>query len=169
MGLFFWRFTMDVGCFYYLRDQYFIDFPDGGLMHNKEYDSGQMHDRPCFYAFRDNSSRLFWFIPISSKVDKYHTIYDRISARYGKCYTIVFGKVLGYEKAFLIQNMCPVSEKYIDKQYLDSLSHYPVRIDNRLEKEIRKKAKTVLAMERHGTKLLFPDVFKIEKRLLEEE
>ena len=33
--------------------------------------------------------------------------------KYHRCDTIVFGEVLGHEKAFLIQNMCPITEKYM--------------------------------------------------------
>ena len=42
----------------------------------------------------------------------------------------------------------------------------PVRIDGRLESEIISKAKRVLALQRKGINLIFPDVLKIEKELL---
>ena len=44
---------MKTGHFYYINDQYFVDFPDPYLMKNKETIDGQAHDRPCFYAFLD--------------------------------------------------------------------------------------------------------------------
>lgn len=50
---------MDKGHFYYINDQYFIDFPDTMLMKNKETISGQPHDRPCFYAFEDQRTGLY--------------------------------------------------------------------------------------------------------------
>ena len=103
---------MNAGHFYYIDDQYFIDFPDDKLMQNKEQANGQLHDRPCFYAFKDNDTGLYWMIPLSSQVEKYRRYYNLKIARYGKCDTITFGKVLGYEKAFLIQNMCPITERY---------------------------------------------------------
>ena len=62
---------MESGHFYYIDDQYFVDFPDRYLMRNKETVNGQAHDRPCFYAFLDNKTGLFWMIPFSSQVDKY--------------------------------------------------------------------------------------------------
>lgn len=52
-----------------------------------------------------------------------------------------FGTILGYEKAFLIQNMCPVSSKYIKNEYFDSQTNIPVRIDGVFEKNLIKKAK----------------------------
>ena len=157
---------MTTGHFYYIEDQYFIDFPDDKLMQNKETINGQSHDRPCFYAFKDEKTSLFWLIPFSSQINKFKTYYNAKVLRYGKCDTITFGYVLGHEKAFLIQNMCPVTEKYIKNEYIDSKTSIPVRIDGRLEKEIITKAKKVLALERKGIKLIFPDVINIEKQLL---
>lgn len=42
---------MENGHFYYISDQYFVDFSDQHLMKNKETVEGQVHDRPCFYAY----------------------------------------------------------------------------------------------------------------------
>ena len=47
---------MEIGHFYYIDDQYFKDFPDPYLMQNKEKVNGQLHDRPCFYAFQDSNT-----------------------------------------------------------------------------------------------------------------
>ena len=104
---------MEVGHFYYLEDQYFIDFSDPMLMKNKEVVDGQVHDRPCYYTFQDTKTNLYWMIPISSKVEKYSVIYDRKINKYGKCDTIAFGEVLGHKKAFLIQNMCPFRKSIV--------------------------------------------------------
>lgn len=156
---------INTGHFYYIEDQYFIDFPDDKLMRNKEKVNGQAHDRPCFYAFKDEHTGLFWMIPFSSQVNKYRNYYNKKIERYGKCDTITFGNVLGYEKAFLIQNMCPVTEKYIKNEYIDSNSSNPVRISGIFEKELLDKAKRVLALQRKGVDLIFPDVLKIEREL----
>lgn len=120
----------------------------------------------CFYAFRDEKTGLFWMIPFSSQIGKFRGYYNFKIQRYGKCDTIALGEVLGYEKAFLIQNMCPVTEKYIKNEYIDSRACVPVRIDGRFEKELIAKAKRVLALQRKGINLIFPDVIKIEKALL---
>lgn len=158
--------VMNAGRFYYIKDQYFIDFPDDKLMRNKENVNGQPHDRHCFYAFRDSSTGLYWMIPFSSQVDKFRGYYNSKIVRYGRCDTIAFGEVLGFEKAFLIQNMCPVTEKYIKNEYIDGRTSVPVRIDGRFEAELIGKAKKVLALQRKGIKLIFPDVLKIEEALL---
>ena len=69
---------MKTGHFYYINDQYFVDFPDPYLMKNKETIDGQAHDRPCFYAFLDVSTNLYWMIPFSSQIDKFRL--------YNKCW-----------------------------------------------------------------------------------
>lgn len=50
-----------------------------------------------------------------------------------------FGTIPGYEKAFLIQNMCPVSSEYIKNEYFDSQTNIPVRIDGVFEKDLIKR------------------------------
>lgn len=153
---------MYTGHFYFIKDQYFIDFPDPYLMQNK----GPSHDRPCFYAFKDNATNLYWMIPFSSQVEKFRTIYQKKMARYGRCDTIDFGYVLGHEKAFLIQNMCPITQEYMKEEYIDSNSNIPVRVSGAFEDRLSQKARRVLALQRRGSKLIYPDVLSIEKSLL---
>ena len=57
-------------------------------------------------------------------------------------------------------------KKYIKNEYIDNRASVPVRIDGRFEAELINKAKRVLALQRKGVKLIFPDVLKIEKELL---
>lgn len=157
---------MNNGHFYYITDQYFQDFPDPMLMQNKETINGQSHDRPCFYAFKDSTSDIYWMIPFSSQVPKYKKYYDSKMQRYRRCDTIAFGEVLGHQKAFLIQNMCPITAAYVKNEYIDSRANVPVRIDGAFEKELMEKARRVLALQRKGVKLIFPDVLSIEKCLI---
>ncbi len=44
--------------------------------------------------------------------------------------------ILGHEKAFLIQNMCPILPKYIKNEYIDGLSNIPVKLDGEFEKAL---------------------------------
>lgn len=157
---------MTNGCFYYIKDKYFTDFPDSKLMKNKETVNGQPHDRPCFYAFKDKNTGLYWMIPFSSRVDKYQVYYNQIKQRYNRCDTILFGEVLGHRKAFLIQNMCPITEEYIKNEYIDSRTNIPVRVNGAFERDLIRKAKKVLALQRKGKHLIFPDVLNIEHQLL---
>ena len=160
---------MNTGRFYYIKDEYFADFPDPYLMRNKEMINGHPHNRPCFYAFCDQSTGLFWMIPFSSQVEKFRSYYEQKVRKYGKCDTIVFGDVLGHEKAFLIQNICPVTKEYILNEYVDSKTNSPVQIKGTLEKDLISKAKKVIALQRKGVRLIFPDVLLIEQKLIEDE
>lgn len=63
--------------------------------------------------------------------------------------------------------MCPVSEEYIQNVY--KKDRKPIKVDGKLEKELIQKAKKVLVLSRKNPKvgLIFPDVFAIEKQLLQ--
>lgn len=151
--------------FYFLSEQYFIDFPDKGLMTNHEIANGKEHNRPCFYMLKDSKhSQIMWMIPISSKVEKYKAIHTKKLKKYKKCDTLAFGKVLGRDTAFLIQNICPVIEKYIAKQY--TVNNKAVAIIPTLEKELYHKTKNVLSLINRGIKATFPDVQKIKQELI---
>ena len=63
--------------------------------------------------------------------------------------------------------MCPITEQYILNEYHDT-NNNPVRIDSNLEKELTKKAKRILLLQRKGLKLVFPDIISIENQLLKE-
>ena len=155
------------GQFYFLSDQFYITFPDNKLMKNKEVIDGEKHDRPCFFAFSDNKNPdILWCIPISSKIEKYEAIYKRKMEKYHKCNTIRFGNVMGIKKAFLIQNMFPITKKYIANVYIDKNTKKPVTIDPDTARDIITNAKDVLKLHRRGIPLIFPNVTLIEKVLL---
>ena len=160
---------MTEGRFYFLSDEYYARFQNCGLMGNKEADKeGKPHGRPCLYMFLDVRTGLYWMIPISSKIEKYERIFRKNINKYGQCDFIVFGEVLGRKSVFLIQNMCPVTEKYIDARYLDRFNKH-VGIPIEAQKHINAKAKKVLQLARKGKKLVFSDVLKIEKTLMFEK
>jgi len=154
------------GNFYFVKDQYFIDFPDPNLMSNKELINGMEHNRPCFYSLLDSNTGIYWFIPISSQVEKFQRIYDAKARKYKKVDTIVFGYVMGNKRAFLIQNMFPITANYINNEYIDSITNQPVSVNDKLKIALDKKANKVLFLQRKGHKLIFPDVLHIEKILI---
>ena len=157
-----------VGSFYFIADDYFVDFQDPFLLQNKEIINGKRHGRPCFYALEDPNTGLIWMIPISSQTNKYHKIELHKMLKYGRCDTIIFGSVLGQERAFLIQNMFPVNAKYIDSPYVDMRNNVVVKVDGAFELKLIKAALRVLDKVRRGGKLIFPNVLLIEKQLLQE-
>ncbi len=145
---------------FFLSDQYYQDFPDDKLMKNKDIIHGVPHNRPCFFAFEDTKiADIYWVVPISSRYEKYKRIEQEKIKKYGYCNTICFGIVLGRDTAFLIQNMCPATSKYLIP-YIDK-NKCPIRIDGRIASDVEKNARIVLARAKRGSKLIFPDVFKI--------
>lgn len=155
--------------FYFIKDSYFHDYPEAGLMPNKIIINNAVHDRPAYFALRDSSNpKILWLIPISSKISKYKRIEEEKRRKFGRCDTIVFGDILGHECAFLIQNMCPITSYYIENEYMDH-NHYPVRIPYRLERIISKKVRRILLLEGQGKRITFSNVLKIKHSLLENE
>ncbi len=159
---------INVGCFYFIKDAFFDVIEDKELMQNKENGS----KRPCYFCFRSKeNNEIIWFIPVSTKVDKYKKIYNKkieMQKKLGKKLsvdTIVFGYVSNTYSTFLIQNMFPVTEKYIESQYIKN--NVAIRLSNKLQKEIIYKANKVLGLYKHGMKnIIFPDIDKILKQLL---
>lgn len=70
------------------------------------------------------------------------------------------------KKAFLIQNMCPIIPEYIKDEYIDRKAKIPVKLDGVLENDLVQKTRKVLALQRKGIKLIFPDVLHIEEELI---
>ena len=165
---------MRQGTFFFITDDFFTRYnPDGHLMKNKE----GHHDRPCFYAFPDNAEpNIYWCIPISSRTEKYERIAENKIAKQiekgykaPKCNTIRFGEVLGQKRAFLIQNMFPITAKYISNVYIDKNTQSPVTIPPATEKDIVKNAKDILKLVFRGySNLVFSDIQKIYADLTEE-
>jgi hypothetical protein len=61
--------------------------------------------------------------------------------------------------------MCPTTETYISEEYIRN--SVPAAIASNLEEEINTKARRVLALQRNGHKLIFPDVLTIEAKLID--
>lgn len=132
-------------------------------MKNKE----DGHGRPCFYSLKDNKTGLYWLVPISSKVEKYKERYNKIISKNGYCNTFVFAEVMGKERVFLIQNICPVSEGYIVEEYINPRNNLPVGIDVLKQREITEKTRQILSAVRRGyTRLVYPNILEIERILL---
>lgn len=152
------------GKFYFIKDEFFRTVNDKTILLNK--DNG--NKRPCYYCFRDyKNDELIWFIPISSKLDKYKKIFNYKLNKFGKVDTIVFGKVNNDERVFLIQNMFPVTSKYIGEKY--KRNNADVKITYTLRKEIEDKANFILKLAEQGKKVVFTDIFKIKTILLNEK
>ena len=158
---------IDVGYFYFVKDTFFDIINDSELMKNKENGI----KRPCYYCFKSKENdKITWFIPVSTKIDKYKKIYEnkiQKQIKRGKIPsidTIVFGYVANTYSTFLIQNMFPVTEKYIECKYIKN--KVEITVSNRLQEEIIFKANKVLNLYKHGMKnIVFPNINNILKKL----
>lgn len=161
---------IDIGCFYFIKDSFFEIIDDPELMQNKE--DGKK--RPCYYCFKSKKyDNIIWFIPVSTKVEKYKNIYIsklQKQIEFGKIPsidTIVFGNITNTYSVFLIQNMFPVTKKYVKNPYIKN--NVVIRLSDNLQKEITYKANKVLELYSHGMKnIIFPDIDKILNQLLKD-
>ena len=130
-------------------------------MKNKE----NQNKRPCYFCFNDPENKtIIWFVPISSKVDKYKTIYKNKMKNRNKVYNFVFGKVLGKEKVFLIQNIFLTTEEYIENKYQNK--NQDVEITETLKKEIIEISTNVIKLAKRGISIPFYDIIEMRNILL---
>jgi hypothetical protein len=151
------------GKFYFIKDDFFDVFRGYQLMENKE----NGNKRPCYFCFNDvEDEEIIWFVPISSKVDKYKVIYENKKKKKRKVYNFVFGKVLGKEKAFLIQNIFPTTAKFIENKYTNK--QRDVEITESLKKEIIETAMNVIKLAKKGINIPFYDIIEMKNILLKQ-
>lgn len=156
---------METNKLYFIKEEYFEKYETSTSVNKQEDEEGE-HNRPCYYAFKENN--IYWMIPISSQVEKYEYEYQKSIDKYGKCDTISFVYVKGNKNAALIQNMIPVIDKYIEKIYTYTNTSTPIEINERKRKELNAKARKVVRFARIGKKLTFTPILEFEKQLLEE-
>lgn len=152
-----------VGKSYHIKDEFFSLVDDKYLMNNKE----DGHYRPHFFCFADpHTEGIFWAVPQSSRVEKYRNIMKRKIEKYRKCNTIVIGNFGGKDNAFLIQNMFPIIEKYVDHEH--TAGGLSVNIHNALCELIVSNAKEVLSYYNCGHNIIFPNITKIYELMKKE-
>lgn len=105
-------------------------------------------------------------IPISSKVEKYKVNIEEKKRKYEKCNTIIIGKFVGKENAFLIQNAFSVIAKFFD--HIHTVENKPVTVHNELNRILTENLREVLALHNRGINLLYTDIAKI-KMVMEQE
>lgn len=156
------------GNLYFIKDSFYEKYAHKDLKPNKSVDKeGNIHNCPCYYAFCEGD--IVWMIPVSSQIQKYEEIYRKKTKNGKDCDTIVFGYVKGNKNAFLIQNMIPVTEEYINNIYIDKSTGKPVVLSSSLKKELNAKARKVLRLTRNNiAKIVFTPVLEIAERLKED-
>lgn len=98
---------------------------------------------------------------MSTKTEKYRAICEKQENKYGNCLTIVIGKYDGRDAAFLLQNMFPITEDYLD--HIHTRNGNPVSVTHSLQEEIRSNLKRVRLLISKGSKLVFPDILRLER------
>lgn len=135
---------IEISGLYIISDQYFSDFPNDRYMQNK----GEA--RPHYYAIQD-SDGIYWMIPLSTKVEKYRKKIEDTEKAHGKgsCFMFCIAPIHGQERAILICDMFPVSDKYISRPYTIGGTPYVIRNES-ICKAINTKAKRYLSMVKRG-------------------
>ena len=162
---------MESGKLYFIKDSFYKRFKGCGLLENKETINGKPHNRPCCYLFKFDvtNDEIYWMIPLSSKVDKYETQYNKSMKKYNMCDNISFCYVLGEKKAILPQNLFPVTKEYIDNMYVDKNTNKPITLPKNILAEVNKKARKKIRFNQDGKKLGMTDIMKIYNELIKEQ
>ena len=148
------------GYLYHIKDEFFDAVNDPKLMTNHE----RGKKRTTYFTIKDKN--ILWFIPLSSKVEKYQKIINRKIEKYGFCNTIFIRKILGKDSVILFQNAFPTLEKYID--HVHTYNGVPAKVSSLLKEEILNNFKYLLKLKNRGINLFFVDIDKIKEKMLEE-
>lgn len=148
------------GYLYHIKDEYFDVVNDDSLMQNHE----RGKKRPTYFTIKDGD--ILWFIPISSKVDKYQRIINNKIEKYGFCNTIIIRKIADEDAAILLQNAFPTLEKYID--HVHTIDGVPFQVPTDLQHEIKSMFKNMLGLKKRGTNLFFTDIDRLKQKMQEE-
>lgn len=148
------------GYLYHIKDEYFDVVNDEMLMQNHE----KGKKRPTYFTIKDKN--ILWFIPISSKVDKYQRIIDKKMEKYGFCNTILIEKIFDEESVILLQNAFPTLKKYID--YVHTIDGKPARVSEKLENIILNNFKKLMKLHSRGINVFFADIDRLKQQMLKE-
>lgn len=155
------------GRFYFVNDEFMNKYGEKyKLMKNKE--SG--NSRPCYFCFKDKENKkIIWFVPISRQVDKYKKIYNEKMIKYKKePLNFVFGRVRNDDSVFLIQNMFPCIEKYIEHKYTINKTD-DVTVFEETKIKVLHSARTLLRITREkNVHIAFGDILQFKQELLNE-
>ena len=149
---------VETGYLYHIKDEYFDVVNDDSLMRNHE----RGKKIPTYFTIKDKN--ILWFIPISSKIEKYKKIIDNKIKKYGFCNTIIIRKIAGEDAAILLQNAFPTLEKYID--HVHTVNGVPLKVPTDLQTEIKTLFKNMLGLKKRGTDLFFLNIDNLMDKML---
>ena len=151
---------VQTGYLYHIKDEFFNKINNKGLVINHE----KGHSRPSYLAIKDH--KILWFIPLSTKIQKYQSIITKKENKYGSCKTILIKKIAGKEQAILIQNAFPTLEKYIKSRH--TVDGRIVKVPTAVQREIIDDLEYMLSLKRNGLNLFFTDIDYIKKVISKE-
>ena len=151
---------IETGYLYHIKDEFFDKINDKGLMINHE----KGHSRPSYLAIKDND--ILWFIPLSTKTEKYRSIVTKKINKYGQCKGILIKKIAGIEQAILIQNAFPTIPKYVKSKH--TIDGRTIKVASKIEKEIITDFNYMLSLKDKGLNLFFTDIDKIKGIMIDE-
>ena len=149
------------GYLYHIKDEFFEKYNNHNLMQNHELGRA----RPTYFTIKDKD--ILWFIPLSTKIEKYNKIINSKIKKYGLCKTIIIRNIAGKKQAILIQNAFPTLEKYID--HIHTYNGVHVKAVEAVKDEILENFKYVMKLKQKGKNLFFVDIDNLKQELLNEE
>ncbi len=152
---------IQTGYLYHIKDEFFDIVNDKNLMTNHE----RGKKRPTYFTIKEGD--ILWFIPLSSKVDKYKKIVDNKMKKFGRCDTILIREILGEKSVILLQNAFPTLEKYIDHIHLTS-DGKPAKVVESIKEEILYYFEYLMKLKTRGINLFFTDIDSIKKQMMKE-
>ena len=151
---------IETGYLYHIKDEFFDIVNDESLMTNHE----RGKKRPTYFTIKDGE--ILWFIPLSSKFEKYEKIIEKKKVKYGFCNTILIKKIFGKKHAILVQNAFPTLEKYIDHVHL--IDGKPALVPEVLQQEILDSFISVMKLKERGINLFYANIDEIRAKMLSE-
>jgi len=158
--------------FYFLKDEFFDAVGETTLMDNTKENGNQ---RPHYFVFKENKTNLSWVIPISKQIKKYKNIIEKqtnknIAEQKNYLITVQLIKVQNVNSALLYQDMFPITDYYIKKQYIRGSQPYSI-YDPSLINEIKKKSiRTIQLLNKSICLSPFPkNINKIKNFLFTDE
>lgn len=156
------------GKLYFIKDSFLKKYGEKyNLMENKIQKNTK---RPTYFCFKDaRNDNLLWFVPMSRQYEKYIKIYYDKKRKIKKEPNnfVFFDNVAGIKGVFLIQNIFPTREQYVESEYLRK--GQTIKVHKKIQKEILVKSKDVIALARRGinaTYTFLPEFIKdIEKEI----
>lgn len=154
------------GKLYFIKNEFLEKYnPKYHLMENKEEGT----KRPTYFCFRDKKDKnILWFVPMLSKYDKYLKVYNSIKSKKRiEPNNFVFARNIAGKKAvFLIQNMFPTLEEYIEEEY--KKAGISIKVPKAVKDEIDRKTRDIFALTNKGIIATFTNLPEFIKDIKKE-